>query len=395
MRILYYSPHPQLPLDLPSGPGVHMREIMKGFETLGHEVHPLIMGGLKSPDASGLTSAPPQKSSFKQRLKPLVPKVIWQSLKDFNLKRFDTYARQELEAAVATFKPDLIYERGFYLMTSGVEVANAFGIKHMLEMNAPYPEERADMEGRSFLHVEALKAERRQFEATQRIVVVSSALRDYVEKQSPGAAGKTIITPNAINPERFKVSDEQRTAKRQAMGLKSETVIGFVGSIFPYHGVDMLIEAAAEVLKHHPVKVLIVGDGYLLDTYKQRTRELGIEDHIIFTGRVPNDQIAQHIATMDITVMARSNWYGSPVKIFEYGALGKAVIAPDVVPVQDVMVHETDGLLIRPNVNDLTAQLNRLLDNEALRSQLGSTWSAKVHQHHTWQQMAQKILTED
>lgn len=392
MKILYYSPHPQLPLDIPSGPGVHMREMIKGFEALGHEVQPLILGGLKSPDASAAATASPAAPSLKQRLKPFIPKLFWQTLKDFNLQRFDRYAAEELEQAVQRFSPDLIYERGFYLMKSGVEVARKLGIRHFLELNAPYPEERADMEGKSWLHSRAVKAERAQLELTDRLIVVSTALRDYAERQLQGTAAKTIVTPNAIDPDRFRISTEQRFEMRRNLSIENHTVIGFVGSIFPYHGVDMLIESAAEVLRDYPVKVLIVGDGYLLNTYKQRTRELGIEEHVIFTGRVASDRIAQYIAAMDITVMARSNWYGSPVKIFEYGALGKAVIAPDVVPVHDVMTHGIDGLLIGPKTDELTEQLKCLLSDQQLRTRLGTTWSQKVQQQHTWLQMAENVL---
>jgi glycosyltransferase involved in cell wall biosynthesis len=99
-----------------------------------------------------------------------------------------------------------------------------------------------------------------------------------------------------------------------------------------------------------------------------------------------------YIDLMDITVMARSNWYGSPVKIFEYGAMGKAIIAPDTVPVRDVMIDGEDGLLVEPVVSLISSALSRLISDKEERSRFGRNFQRKVLEKYTWMRNARTAL---
>ena len=82
---------------------------------------------------------------------------------------------------------------------------------------------------------------------------------------------------------------------------------------------------------------------------------------IIFTGKVPHEEVFPLIELMDITVLPKSHWYGSPVKLFEYGALEKPIIATNNGPVNDIMVSGEDGLLIEENADSLQAALNQMI----------------------------------
>jgi glycosyltransferase involved in cell wall biosynthesis len=95
---------------------------------------------------------------------------------------------------------------------------------------------------------------------------------------------------------------------------------------------------------------------------------------------------------MDITIMARSNWYGSPVKIFEYGAMRKAIIAPNVVPVQDVMRHGEHGLLIEASTEALTQSMLFMLQQTEERTRMAESFYKKVLEEHTWEMVAKQIL---
>ena len=387
MKIIYFSPHPNLFLNISSGPGVHMREMINAMEELGHEVKPVIMGGI---DAQFHSSGNDSKgsTSLKDKAKKFIPNRIWSILKDFKLTRFDQHAKDMLRKAVEDFQPDLIYERANFSMTSGVELASEMGIRHVLEMNAPYPEEKAIMEGKGLQHAFAVRQESVQLTKTDVVVVVSTALEKYVLDRNPYAL--VIVTPNAIR-KNFKPNGKGVQIREELSIPKEAVLFGFVGSIFPYHGVDRLITAFTKVKGN--AQLLIVGDGYVLPELKQQANSSGVADLVHFTGGVPHSEVPSYLDAMDVTIMATSNWYGSPVKIFEYGALKKAIIAPDVVPVQDVMVSNEDGLLVAPTETSIAEAMNTLLNDAELREKLASNFNGKVMENHTWDQMAKKVIS--
>ena len=169
-------------------------------------------------------------------------------------------------------------------------------------------------------------------------------------------------------------------------------VIGFVGSIFPYHGVDLLIEAFAGLDENPDLRLLIVGDGSTLPELKSLAKRLGVLNRCIFTGSVPHRRVYAFMEVMDICCMARSNSYGSPVKIFEYGLLKKPVVAPDTVPVRDVMIHGEDAILVEPNVQSILDALQELLDDHTLALKMAGSWHEKVLLNHTWDNAAKTLI---
>ena len=350
MKILYYSPHPHLNLAAPSGPGTHMREVIRAFENRGHHVVKWIAGGEVMNESSPIAFR-------KNPLRRFIPSYIWQSLKDQKLIQFDQQLVARLRQVIQEEKPDMIYERGYYLMTSGLQVAKEFGIRHLIELNAPYPEEKLHMEGNSWFVKKADEVEKRQVLNADYIITVSSALKNYFVDRTGADPKKILVTPNAVREDVFLSVERKHSEIRQKLGFQAgDVVIGFVGSIFPYHGVDELIYSFIEISsKRNEVRLLIVGDGEILPGLKEKIAIAGAGDKAVFTGNVPHRLVFDYIAAMDITVMAKSNWYGSPVKIFEYGALNKLIIAPDEVPVHDVMEHGVNGLFLVP-VNDALRQ---------------------------------------
>lgn len=393
MKIVFYSPHPNLYLSAPSGPGTHMREVIAGFEKQGHEVVRCIMGGEQKVHSKNIQY---KSNPLKSFIKSIIPSYFWQSLKDNRLMKFDQYAYQELEKIIKSEKPELIYERANYLMDSGVRCAKKYGLKHILEVNAPYSEEKVNLEGRSFYLKKGDQKERIQLEMSDRLVVVSSALKKYYADKYDKGIEKIKVIPNAVNPEKVKTDSDRILGLKNELSFdESETIIGFVGAILPYHGVDKLVYAFEKLVSQREnIKLLIVGDGGSLLELKEYIADKKLSDKIVFTGNVPHEDVYNYISLMDITVMANSNWYGSPVKIFEYGIMKKAIIAPNNVPVNDVMVHNEDGLLVENNESQLMQALNKLLDNPELRQQYATTFYDKVVNNHTWLKVSESTLKD-
>lgn len=372
----------------PSGPGTHIREVIGAFENRGHQVVKLIAGGEEM-----LATAP---IKFKKRFyRRFIPSVIWQTMKDFKLRKFDNWMYTQLMEVVKREKPDVIYERAYYLMNSGSRVAKQCGVRYISEINAPYPQEKADMEGRSWYQRLATKIEKQQVLYAHKVIVVSSALKKYLIERTNVISDKVIVTANAVNPLLTKVNGQLLIEIKARLNAEStDVVIGFVGSIFPYHGVDILLEAFIKLKRNgtQNIKLLIVGDGEILNTLKAQARDSEFEKDILFTGNISHKEVYTYIEAMDITVMARSNWYGSPVKIFEYGAMRKLVIAPNEIPTHDVMKHGLHGFIIEANCNSLAHHLLAALNNRSAMQNMAETFHQKVMDQYTWQQVGDTIL---
>ena len=387
LKILYFSPHPHINMAAPSGPGTHIREVISALEKEGHEVIRFIAGG------ETLQSTGPIQFR-KHRWKQFVPRIFWETLRDLSMIRADLRIEKQLLGAILQHKPELIYERSCYGMLAGLRASKKTGVRYIVEMNAPYPEEKIKMQGSSLLNFLGNRNEKTQVHGAHKVIVVSSAMKQYLISKTDIADERVLVIPNAVNLEDVAVNEHHIDRLRSKLTLeKTNQVIGFVGSIFPYHGVDRMIEAFAAVQgDFRQARMIIVGDGEVLPALKKRAKELGLGDKIAFTGNVPHSEVYNYISLMDITVMARSNWYGSPVKIFEYGAMKKVIIAPDVIPVQDVMTHQTDGLLIPDTPEALEKAIRFVLNNPQDSAKMALVFHEKVLAQYTWRKVAQRII---
>ena len=221
--------------------------------------------------------------------------------------------------------------------------------------------------------------------------MVSSALKQYLTKIYPAAESKILVVPNSVNPT-GELSIEKTEKLKVDYGIHNELVVGFVGSMFPYHGVDILIKAFAKLPAEMNVRLLIVGDGAILPDLKALAKSLNVFQKVIFTGSLPHREVYANIEVMDICCMPKSNWYGSPVKIFEYGLMKKPVIAPNEIPMHDVMGAD-DGEIVNPEVDDFYAAMMKLLANKDRRDLIAANWHKKVMQEYTWDAAAKKTLT--
>ena len=227
------------------------------------------------------------------------------------------------------------------------------------------------------------------------VFTVSSVMKFYLEKNAGKDLSHVCVVPNAVNMEWINSKCDNTLAVRNEWQINEQhIVIGFVGSIFPYHGVDRMIQAAAELKRrgNHMFTMCVVGGGEILPALKTMALEMGVADTFIFTGNVPHHKVRNLIHMMDVCVMPRSNWYGSPVKIFEYGALGKCIVGPNVGPVRDVMIHEVDGLLIEDAQDALSNALLYLIEQPEKKQKMAMHFQQKVHQQYTWEQVASTIM---
>jgi glycosyltransferase involved in cell wall biosynthesis len=392
MKILYYSAHPSLPLYAKNGSGTHMREMINAMRELGHEVQPLIIADKRNPPCFVKGSG--KTGGLKGLIKKIIPGVVWRSFKEFRLLQLDRKAEAILLKEIDRFQPDMVYERAAYLQLSGVNAVKKKKCLHYMEINAPFINEVEEFEkAPTIWKSKARRAEYWQVTSPDKVYVVSNVLKRYYMRYM--IENKKIeVLPNCVNTSKAICNQELKDSLRKKFGLEAKTVIGFVGSIFPYHGIDLLIRGFATTAKEKPEAVLmIVGDGATIPELKDLSRKLGLEDRVIFTGSVPNEDIFSYIDLIDIAVMVKSNWYGSPVKLFEYGAMKKPIVAPLTEPVLDVMEKGVHGLLIQSDEISVSSAINSLITDKKLRSGLANAFHEKVTQQHTWHKAAEAVLS--
>jgi glycosyltransferase involved in cell wall biosynthesis len=291
---------------------------------------------------------------------------------------------------------DLIYERYALFSCAGIRLARELGVPHILEVNAPLAYEQEKTRGLEMKEL-AREAERRIFRETDRVIVVSRRLQEFVA--ACGVPESCIyVLPNAVDPQRFAcLHQEKVTAIRARHGLDGKRVIGFVGSLKPWHGTETLLEAFRELHAKAPdTRLLIVGDGPKREALEHYAQSNGLNGAVTFTGNIAYDDIPDYLAAMDITVapyIPHENFYYSPIKIFEYMAMGKPVVAGSIGQVEEVIVDGETGLLFEPgNIGQLTAVLAKLTVDLPLCHRLGEKAGAWVRKERTWDNNARQVL---
>ena len=393
MKLIFYSPHPTHDLVSEVGYSTHQRETINALVDLGVNVFPVVMGGVQKSELQYIEGKAIDHKGLKYYIKKFVPRYVWVSIKDFLLLQHDKQAARILNQAIIDNHADIVYERSEYLQDSSVKIIKSHKIKYFIEVNAPFVEEMIAMEGNSIWTSLAHFKERNKYKNADKIFVVSSTLKDFIVKRYKIDSTKIIVSPNRVNPESFLQKNAIKTPINK-IDFNGSTVIGFVGSILAHHYVDILIDAFNKVIKSNKkASLLIIGEGALLNQLKTLVNQYGLNEQVFFTGKVPHHQVHEYINQMDICVMPGSNWYVSPVKIFEYAVLGKAVVAPDNESIRDVMVNGEDGLLVETNIDPLAAALIKLIDSHELRSSLGQNFKNKVLSDYTWKSAAQLIIS--
>lgn len=135
--------------------------------------------------------------------------------------------------------------------------------------------------------------------------------------------------------------------------------IGFIGSFLKWHRVDLLVDVFIRLSKEFPgVKLYLIGNGVEFKAIKELVENSGISSQIRMPGFLDGESLRDFKKELDIGVMPGSNWYGAPNKIFEYGAAGIAVVAPDTPTIRDLFSENEILLFKQDNAEDLYDKLS-------------------------------------
>ena len=288
----------------------------------------------------------------------------------------------------------LIHASSFYVAgLAGLTAARRLGIPFLYEMRGLEELMKvsndpafAGSEREAFLqHVETTVA--READAA---LLITRALRDEMVDRGVDP-DRAVVVPNGVHTDRFVPIDRDRELESR-FGFEGKTVIGYVGGLVYYEGVDLLMQAVARLRatrEDDDFRVLIVGDGPFERVVRENAVSSGVLDVVTFTGRIPHAEVERHLSLVDIAPFPRLPLpvceLISPIKPFESMSMGKAVIASDVAALAEIVTDGQTGRLFRKgDVDSLAAVLGELLDDPDQRRVLGAAAREWVVRERDW-----------
>jgi glycosyltransferase involved in cell wall biosynthesis len=404
MKILYLCSDPGIPVLGRKGASIHVREMVGALARAGHQI---------------VLAAPVLNKSPWEKPAEVLSNVVhvrlsagshaaYQHVRNFTqhlgLDRALSGGfrrilhHQELEdELIARFDqdpPDFIYERAALYGTAGAAVAEALGIPLVVELNAPLALEQDAYRGQGLGDLGA-QAERWTLTQADAILAVSDAVRSHALSLGVDPA-KVQVVPNGVNADLFHPAPPD-PAWRARLALGEGPVLGFVGGLRPWHGIESLPDILARVSAKHPgARLVVVGDGPLRETLLGQLKERGLRDRAILTGALAHEDVPAVIRHFDIALapypVLDHAFYFSPLKVFEYMACGVAVVAANSGQIAEVIRDGETGLLHAPgDLDALAGACDRLLASAKLRLSVGQCAAAHIRAHYTWAHNARRV----
>ncbi len=375
MKILYH--HRTQAAD---GQYVHITELTHALESLGHEI---VMVGPGGNDKRQMDAGTDSGPGLRDRL----PAWLYELL-EFG---YSGLAFLKLWRACRVHKPDVLYERYNIYCLSGVWLKRLTGLPMALEINAPLFEERST-HGTLALKGLARWTERTAWRAADICLPVTNVLADYV--RAAGVPEQRIhIIPNGAG-DAFLDGSADGAAVRVRYGLEGRLVLGFTGFVRAWHGIDKVIDLLAGDRLPPEAHLLMVGDGPARGELEAQADRLGVADRVTFTGVVQRDAVPDYVAAFDVALQPHVVAYASPLKLIEYLALGRAIVAPATPNIEEILTDGETGLLFDAGDTDAFAEaIVRLANDMDLRQRLGQGALDLLRERNlTWQHNAERVV---
>jgi glycosyltransferase involved in cell wall biosynthesis len=353
------------------GQGVHIEELVNAMRVAGNEV--IVVG----PSAY-------QKAEFggESTLIAALRRMLPPALLELAEIQYNAAAFMRLHRAYRALRPDFTYERYNLYHLAGMLLKRWARVPFYLEVNSPLAAERGRF-GNLKLYSLATALEGLVWRSADGVFVVTDVLKDIVA--ASGVAPERItIVPNGVDLDAYPAIPYR--------AQPSPVTIGFIGFIREWHGLDTVIAGLAQACEP-PIRLVVAGDGPARPALEQQAKALGVEGLVQFIGIQPRQAVPSLIGTFDIALQPRAVAYASPLKIFEYMAAGRAIVAPDQPNIREILAGDDTAMLFDPSdPRAMWDAIRRLAADPRLRERLGGAARLALEtRDYTWQANAARV----
>ena len=321
----------------------------------------------------------------------------------YNFNKLNEYENQAISSLISNgrkSKPIAIHSASnFVVGLAGARAAKALGIPSIYEIRGFWhltqSTKREGYEGSDHYKL----SERFEIETAKEsdyVFTITKALKDILVENGVEES-KISVLPNAVDASKFKILPKDVELEKE-LGFENKVVIGYIGSFVDYEGLDLLLEACSILKEKHGdiFRLLLVGDGDTMQLLRRTTRFLQLEDQVVFTGRIPHDEVQKYYSLIDIAPLPRKGLrvceLVSPLKPFEAMGSGKVLVVSSVQALAEIVDDGVTGMVFeKDNSSDLAVKLETAILDENLRNEIGNAANKWVMENHSWEVISERV----
>ncbi len=325
----------------------------------------------------------------------LTSRIVWKIQQWLHVPYLNFFSNYRWYDAARQYLPgfDLVFERNGIFNVGIAMACKKLKLPFVLFFDADQIAE-LDFMGKpvkGWLRRCAIQMLRYNLNAASCIVCVSEQSKRHLISDWDVSPEKIEVLPNGVDVQLFKPDPGMRAETRACLLLDNQPLVVFVGSFYEWHDVPTLLEAFAKVIVSRPdAHLILVGDGIQRDKMMQQAASLGIEQAAHFVGRVSHVEVpafmnAADVAVVPVPAMLHDFWL-SPMKLFEYMATGKPVVASGMGQIARVIRDDENGFLVQPGDTAMLAYaLLKLIEDASLRDRLGQQARKDAVRDYSWE----------
>lgn len=363
------------------GPRTHIIGVIQALTVLGYTVKPFIVGDRVS---ESWISKGSEKNLQRSKINILIADALRLIMGVVNARK----AYREIGNEVSW-----VYERLAVFQSLGW-IFKKNGKYWVLETNAPLFIEAKEDRNTIFLNRLAKFFEIRAYQNCDTLVCVSDNLKEVIIEEAKINPQKVIVIPNAVDVSFFD------PANFQPIRMFDGFTIGFVGNLATWQGIDLLVDVFYQVREEgYSINLVFVGDGPIKPELEEKVVRLNIDQFVKFTGFVSQDKVPSYIAGFDIgytgqTMRTETRMYCSPIKLYEYMAMGIPAIASDYEDTRRVINSGIGYLFKIGDAQDLRRVILDAYHEKDTFPKMGVMARNEIVQNHSWEARVNKLIEE-